>query len=397
MIDYVFADQQFDDLSNKLLLPAFRKIALSYCTTSSNIYDALELYNDLTGTELSAGEGRSDLLDKYRLRLTRLIQRLNIENSSNKTSNIFFAKKVYDTKLYENMVIPYLGLSKTLGDTYAQTFSLETWTRSIAIEERKGFSFVEFALIICLFLALKGRSIGKLNVPITTENELKRAKPRFKKIKKVLFSKEFEIILGSLLLDLLADYHQKNYEDSLNHHITAYWLPTNKQHLKSARYAAKRYGNKVKEYYSYTDFDALNSTRKLSLLTEHENINKIQWLFFVIVPIVEVFLNNALPSDIQQLFISESTHQTTNSTTINMRDHLLSSNIVLPDIQEHIKNTLPTTYETIAEDYLIAYKLYNSILEYISEIRKAVVSLLETLPESCIAGNIDLWHYFLKL
>lgn len=401
MIDYEYADRQFLDLSDRLLTPAFRKIAMTYCATQGEFYDALELFYVLLGVELDEADIK-ERLDKYRLRLIRLIDRFNIEKEDiRKAKNhIFFKEKVYDYKLHESMVEAYRNLAQALGDQYMETIPVNIWIRSIAVEDREGFSVVELTLLLCLFLSVQGRSVGKLNVSLESENEKKRAKLRFRKIKETLLSKEMLTILTYLILDLLADYHKKNYENNYYRHLRNFWLPERKRHLKTAQYAVQRYGNRItKAYYTESDMDALNAAEKIQLLTENGDIARIQQLFFVIQPIVTAYVDGTLPLNLCELAQQESIScgAAERPIAINMRDFLLASNAVSEETKNHIRSMPPTYYEATIEDYWVARRVALAIREYARGVIKAVVTLLETLPEAQIAGEQGMWNYLLSI
>lgn len=401
MIDYEYADRQFQHLANTLMLPAFRKIAMTYCTTQSEFYDALELFYSLSGVELDEADIK-ERLDKYRLRLIRLVERLNVEKEDiRKAKNdVFFKGKVYDSKLHESMVEAYRYLAHAMGDQYIETIPENIWIRSIAVEDREGFSVVEFTLLLCLFLSIKGKSVGKLNAPVESENEKKRAKIRFRKIKETLLSKEMLITLSYLLLDLLADYHQKNYEDNYFRHLRNFWLPESKRHLKTAQYAVQRYGNGItKDYYTESDIDALSTEKKIQFLVENGDVARTQQLFFVIQPIVTAYVDGALPLNICELAQQESERcdAAEKPIEINMREILMASNAVSEETKEHIRNMPAAYYAATIEDYLVAGRTALAIREYAQGVVKAVAALFETLPEAQMTGEQGMWDYLLSI
>ena len=399
MIDYEYVNRRFADLSMSLLAPAFRKMALTFCITPKDFYDALEMNNALKGFDDYDGEHK-ERIDKYRLRLIRLTKRLNAVKRDITKNDELFEKKVYDCQLNESMVVSYQYLAQAIGDTYIEKVHKSVLLRSIDIGDRDGFSLVEFALLMCLLLSIQGRSVGRLNAAVNTEYELRRARARFGKMKAVLFSAELENILINLMLDYLAEYYQKNYEDRLSKHLTKYWLPKKRRHLKTARYAVKRYGNEIDNiYYKDADYDSLDAADLIRLFRENEDIARTQWLFFVVLPMTEAYLDGVLPLNVCEFtkFVSGINGKSEIPMVLNIQRFLLNSDTVSPQIKDHIKNMPPSYYDATIEDYLVAQRLAQAIKGYVAEVQKAVVALLETLPEAQIAGKQGLWHYLSRL
>lgn len=399
MIDYEYVNRKFADLSATLLVPTFRKLALTYCVSAKDFYDALELYCDLRGDEIYE-DGHKERIDKYRLRLIRIANRLNVVNTEQVKNEVLFEGKVYDCRLKASMVAAYRYLAESIGDLCIASVSDSTLTRSIDIVNRDGFSVVEFTLLLCLFTSIQGRTVGKLNMPVTTENERKRARGSFRKIKDVLFSKELESVLVDLLLDGLMKDHQRNYDDNLYKHLRDFWILESKRKLKTAQYAVKCYGKSIdKTYYKDADFDVLSAADQMRLLKDNEDIARTQWLFFTVLPLTEAYMDGALPSDIDELIMLGGTVSDTKekSALINIQSLYLKSNVVPFQMKEHIKNMPPSYYEVSAEECLIAQRFALAIKGYIGEVRKSVVTLLEVLPEAQISGKQGLWEYMLRL
>lgn len=395
MIDYEVVERRFNVISQKFLVPAFRKLALTHCATHIDFYDSLELFENLAD-KISPYLVRKDILDGYRLRLINLVSRLSIEGIKTEKNDAFFLSKVYDPKLNENMVVAYYPFAKAISDDWVQSIPGTILARTIDVNDREGFSMVEMTLLLCLIVSLRGRSLATLNRPIVTDNELKRAKPRLRKIRDNLYSKNMEIVLSSFILDWLADYYQESYEELLNRHLTSFWLPENKRHLKTARYAVQRYGGGItKEYYTYEELEKLSDEQSIRLTNENGDLQIMQWLFFKIVPMTEAFIDGSLPlisDDIGAYFeIDENTN------TLSIKEHLLSSPLVSGATKEHIKNSPESYYEATPEDFLVSQKLAVAINSYIRGISNAAVSLMSMLQEAQIAEGLDWQEYFINL
>ena len=158
MIDYEYVNRRFEDLSNTLLIPAFRRMALTYRATCGDVYTAMELYNELRCVECLEEDYKARI-DKYRLRLIRLTKRLNEAHSEPDKNAVMFDKKTYDCKLEDSMVTSYHCLAQLLGDHCIDTVPAQTIVRSIDLCDRNGFSIVEFMLVVCLFFSIQGRSV----------------------------------------------------------------------------------------------------------------------------------------------------------------------------------------------------------------------------------------------
>ena len=398
MVDYYFAERVFDELKQKLLIPAFRNFALTYAVPSSIVYDVLE---SCCEEPEESQANRKDLADKYRLRLVRLINELRISKSNDTSDNALYVSKIYDDKLNEVMVRAYRNLAQVMGDKITLMFPESTLLRNLSIEERIGFSFVEFALLLSLFLSIQGRSIGKLMEQMDTPNKVKRAIPRLRKIKDTLFSKEFERELMRLMMDLMIVYHQENYEDNLNRHLRNFWLPQSKRNLKTAKYAVDRYAGKFvcDDDYPRKEYEKLSEREKVQLVEQNHEIMQIQRLFFIIFPVTEAFIIGALPARIEDAIAKSETkeHVENGGMEISLRNYLLESNEIPIDTKAHIRNMPASNYMVSCENYLVSQKFYDVLKFYCSEVQRAVVSLLEVLPGTQFAGENGLWDYLISL
>lgn len=393
MVDYDFSDRLFDNLTKKFIVPAFRKFALTYSVSSSIAYDTIEFCYEGTETEID----RKDMVDKFRLRLARIIEQMRFEKDIDPNEKAFYVSKLYDDKLNEVMVEAYRNLAKPLGDEIALAFPKKTLLRNLSLEDRSAFSFVEFAFLLCLFLSIRGRSLKTLSEPIETKNQLKRAIPRFRKIKDVLFSKQFEFALMGLMLDLLAEHHQKNYSDRLNCHIRDYWLPQSKRKLKTAKYAVQQHGNRVisNDYYPLEEYKKLSDVDQVRLIEDNQEVMLIQRLFYIIIPVIEALIIGALPTN-QSL--EQIAQQSLGSPALfQIKEYLLSSSTIPTGTKKHIQNMPDAYYTVTCEDYFVAQRIYEIMKYYYCEVQKSVVSLMETLPGFQIAGENGLWEYLINL
>lgn len=141
-------------------------------------------------------------------RLTNLVNRLTPEAKGipvgTPKGEGFFVEKVFDPVLKSCMEGSYNVVAMTIGDDMIAVLSDNCTGIEDSFKDRKGFAFVEYATLVCLFGAIRGRSIEALNRPIVTENEKKRARARFRKIRDVLYSKTFEYSMMSALFDLMG-------------------------------------------------------------------------------------------------------------------------------------------------------------------------------------------------
>ena len=397
MIDYMFSDRLFEELARKLIVPAFRKFALTYSVSNSTAYDVMECCYDSVVMQEESEATRKDMVDNLRRRLVRIIEQLQTNEEASKDTKQLYVAKIYDCKLNEEMVRAYYNIVGKLGDTELMMFSEKTILRNLNIENRQGFSFVEFAMLLCLVLSVRGRSLKKLIEPMDTDNKQKRAIARFRKIKDTLFSKQFEHVLMDLMLDLLAEYHQADYEDIYNRHIRDYWLPTSKRKLKTAEYATQRYGNKIisSNVYPREEYEKLSDVEQLKLVEDNSVVMLYQRLFYVIVPVIEALIVGAIPVDIG--LVNKRQDGDHIPIQINLREYLLTSLEIPASTKEHIRN-MPESYYTVScEDYVVAVRIYKIMKQYYYEVQKAIVSLLEVLPGSQFVGDCGLWDYLINL
>lgn len=398
MIDYELAERVFENINQRLIIPAFRKLALTYSVPNTLVYDILEDY--FYDPEDSESD-RKDLVDKVRVRLVRLINELRSDESNDKADIAFYVSKIYDEKLHENMVASYRNLAKTIGDNITLMFSPETLLRNISLEKRAGFAFVESALLLCLFLSIKGKSIGMLMEKMDTTNKVKRAKLRLRKIKDTLFSKDFENLLMGLMMDFIAAHHQKIYADNLNRHLRSFWLSPSKRHLKTAKYAVERYGGELvsNDYYPEKEYEKLSDWDKIRLFEENQELMNIQRLLYIIFPITEAFIIDALPNSVEEALAKAEKEEcmAEGEKRISIRKYLLESKKISIETKEYIKNMPSAYYMVSCEDYLVAQKFCSVLKNYCGEVQKAVVALLEILPGTQVTGEQSLREYMFNL
>lgn len=182
------AEHLFEQIKADILCPAFRKIALTYCVTTSEFYDTVHemefSLNDMKEDKVGSGKcsgigqyGHTEEVRKSNHQLNHLLSRLVIEDTPTlgEASMKFFKPKVFDARLSEATFFTFQSISGLLGDGFFASNVLANHLRSIGMDGRDKFAFPEYAALCCLYVAIKGPAVGTLNRPIKTENQLKRA------------------------------------------------------------------------------------------------------------------------------------------------------------------------------------------------------------------------------
>lgn len=389
-------ERRFELIRKNVLCPAFRKVALTYCVAPSDFYDTVHemefsLSDMIEGKAYSEKHSetgryvRTEEMRKSNHRLNNLLSRLVIENDPclGEASMKFFLPKVFDARLSEAMLFTFQSISDLLGDGFFASNAPVNHLRAVGIDGRDKFAFPEYAALCCLYIAINGPAVRTLNRPIETANQLKRAKPRMQGIRDVLFDKKYCRVITKTVFDLMAAFHEAPYNDILRAHLSEFWLKPEKQHLKTVDYAIQRHTvDQLDEGRLFSGNDADQAL--LHFFQQYDEIELMQYAFDTVFPVAEGLATKAIPYGLSA----------DADGAISIQEHLLGSAIVDEITKEHIERQNRSSFCINECDYMVAAKVADIVTTFVKATQRAVVMLLECLPESSIAGDMGLWDYF---
>ncbi|MBR4290256.1 MAG: hypothetical protein IKT52_06425 [Oscillospiraceae bacterium] len=399
-----YVNNKYEYLCQKLLVPAFRNICLKFGHKTTIFYDFVQRATFMTDMvtlggekQLSAGmrvtDDRRSETRKNSERLRKIIDRLtpNADGIPEEVESekVFFVAKEFDYQLYRSMARSYQCLAAYTGDDILLNAPEGQLAKSVSIMDRNGFSFVELATIACIFLAIQGRSIKKINSPVLTENERKRAVPRLKKMAKILKSMEFRDCLLMLLIDLVGEYHEKEQGDLVYRHLRDFFLPEDKRSLKTAKYAVEHFGHKIQPGSGITEEEwaSIDNSTIQRFLQENDTISLTQWFFFMIVPVADAIAGGIIPEEAVDALVEQQE-------VIDIREVLLNSDRLTFDLRLHLNNSSSENYRIEVEDLIISRKVANAFTAYLDAVCREVLTLLSCLPEMKIFSTEELERLF---
>lgn len=438
--DRILAALMFIKMREKILRPAFRKIALTYSVSTENFYDTVHEMEFSLDDMIDVIRGVYSR-DEERLRSDRHLNKILDQVSTQKRrkkkgknkrqyvrlkqsksemgfgtpSSDLHRSTVFDKKLSEAMVLTFKSVSGILDDESFASIIPHNHLRSMGIDEsesrptkrgnrskrrikraispksfgdvspnkvRNGYAFPEYATLCCLYAAIHGPAIKKLNSPVETENQLKRAKPRMNKIREVLFSEEYHRAITRTVFDLLASTFEDDYKALSISHCSTFWLDPQKKGLKTLKYALENHTM------DSPNRDALNSVEAVARFCEElKRLVLTNYTFGVICPIAESIVIGAVPTG---LVLDLEGY-------ISLQDYLLETPVIDSVTKDHIRRQDKSSYYVDACDYLVAEIVGKVVTTFVEATKRSVVMLLECLPDAAVAGENELWDYFNKL
>ena len=413
----------YNSICAEILEPTMRKIALSFCATVSDFYDTVhelsfspdsflaEEANDLgvdIYDETFSGYDRATETVKSKRRLYCLAARLrpNPDVKVNFDSNVLEMPKIYDERIYEIMISTYREIAEAVGDHLFNKLDEKKIVRALEIEGRgklEKFSFSEFAMYVCLYMAINRSSVEVLNKAVETANQKKRLKGRLKRIKKWLFSDEIRISLIKTLLDITARINEEEYALLMEKHCRDYWLPDEKRHIRNLDRAMQQkyaltsprviWQSDGQDEGTEIDADLKNDKIWQNFVIENKQVQIYQEFFYSVVPVVELIAEGVLP---RNLVLTKETIDE-NAEVLDVGPYFLKAERVGRITKEWIKRRMRGTYTISWSTYYVANEVYQAIDTYIDSIVKSVVIFLECLPEAEVAGNKTLLEYLTSL
>ena len=434
-------NERYSVLCADILEPTLRKIALSFSVSKNLFYDTVhELTFPATrlmfeqavalGVELKneeqMGYDRTLETEKSQHRLYRIAKRLMTDQSEDILNNaqLLVAPKIYDKYIYDVMISTYGSVANLVGDTLFNKLDKSYTKRALQIEERSALSFSEFVMYTCLYMAVNRASVKVLNTPVEKVN-LKRLKGRMRSIKEWLFSQELHNALFRTLTDLLAEYNEEKYTPLIEKHYREYWLPKDKRSLRNLNYAIKKHvlefpnimwkgkslfretileceGKLVSiptiicrvlkkgESFSENNIPDEYAAKVLHDFNVENNQARIyQDFFYQVLPIAELISKEVVPKGLQR-----TSQDTSGNFMVDLKPYIIDSPKMDRITKEHIKRSNSDALTVSQTIYHIAEKVCEVLDTYIDSTIVSVITLLECLPESGIAGENTLLEYF---
>ena len=444
-------DKRFKLLCAEILEESIKKIALTYSVSTTEFYDtvhelsfspeslmveeAIKIGVDIDFDDIE-GYNRIEETTKSKLRLYRIANRLAVNPAQDKKdklkidSEILAKPKIYDDCIGSAMVTTYSAVSDIIWDLLFNKLgatnikrALQAETRIDRLSNRQCFSFTEFAMFVCLYMALNRASVDVLNRPMETANQKRKLKGRMQRIKQWLVSDELRDSLVKTFVDLVAEFNEEKYSVLIDKHVRDYWLSGEKRHLKYLDYAKEqRYLEVPRIKYRgkalICETEAMNFEDGAPLVTvkwkettpenEGENIpsDKLEQLIYDFsiendrVQVYQEFFLHVLPvAQMMSLRIVPKDLLETDKTKkeFDLRFYLMRSNKTDKITAEHLRRQDAQSYVIAIDEYQLANKVSDVIDIYIDAVLSSVVTFLECLPEANIAGEKTLQEYFNSL
>lgn len=207
----IMEEQLYGQICKRILRPGMRRIAMTYSVSNSILYDTL---HDCDMPDFVIDWDRDTERQKSYLRIGRILERLNLVDTVDASEDSVFTTKpkVFDAGMYAAMKSSYETIIDEIGDRVLFEIPAARYMDALEIDGRPKLSFVEMALLSSLYMALRGPAVDKINQPLNTVNQVKRGKPRVKKILDALHSTELQQSLIRAVFDLLLEGIKGEFE-----------------------------------------------------------------------------------------------------------------------------------------------------------------------------------------
>ena len=277
----------FNQICQKILRPGMRRIAMTYSVSNRVFYDTL---HDFDMPEFMSDWDCKEEREKSYLRLSRILKRLSLENTVDASKNSVFTSKpkVFDAGMYAAMKNSYEKIVDEIGDRAFFDMLPPRYMDVLEIGGRSGLTFVEMVALSSLYKAVCGPAVNTLNHPLETANQVKRGKPRVKRIMDALHSPELYQSLVRAVYDLLVEIWEKDYKQALETHCRKFWLDEKKRNLKYLDYAMERYAlESAKVDEDGTKDEMAYANELMDFVNDYEFIEMLQFFFTRIWPLAE--------------------------------------------------------------------------------------------------------------
>lgn len=379
----------YQDVVNRYFIPSFRTIAISYCVSIGSFYDTIHDYT--YADEIDSGQyERTDAARKSYRHLRIIMERLaSAEGNAGQDNGTdkLFRPTVFDRKLPQLMVDEYNHVAESLGTILApQSYSCMLKDRSMCLSpESSGsrmYAFPELVVIACLCCALQSSSLDVLNNPMTTDNERKRARGRFRKIKSVLDSPLFYNAVVKTFFDMLPDMHMERHAQSL------------KAYCKIEANIEREY---YKKYYRNRQ-DVELGAATTEYLSQQEYLRSSSFFFGCVCPVAELITFKAVPMDLlgpeydhlESVDLDSDEHG-----EIDLFPYVSTAKMLSEGTKEQV-NSLGE-YKVGIGEYLVSREVAKLVGRYLRQVFDDVVDLLECLPETSGLSKKPFQDYFRNL
>ena len=393
----------YEDIERRFVLPSIHNIALTYCVTTTlfyNIVHSCEITPLVFGPKIEMDKITPILEDEFKyvrndetrksfLRLSSIIEKLSLGDGQTKgkkgrdkqekllVPTVF--GRVTDLMLSEYNIFMESKGRAGLPDEYVKYLSYRRLMAHVEDKKESGFSFFEAVALATLYLSHKGRSVSKLNEPIKTDNERKRARQRFKLIKEQLTSKQLYDAMVRIFVDLATEWCIGSYKFIEEEHIREFHLPEEYWQTKDLRYA-------IKHHWVEIDNDTVDDSEWSDAKVERfrvqlEELGDAQLYVECILPLVELILTGIIPDDI-----------TTVMSEIDLQPYILATEKYKKIEKEYLLKL--DQYRVPREDYMIACLAAETIDTYIQSAFKSAKELFSELAEADALDHRPFKEYF---
>lgn len=395
----------FTLLREDYLIPAFQKMALTYSVSTSKLYDTVHDY-EYDEEELGETEdgkfwrdySRPEEVIRSYYRFRGIIERLSTIDVSTPEMDeglLFFCPKVFDDILQDTLISTYNMVASVWGiaqithmvpKNYIERSMLDTsdqklnlieditdyslpnagYTLPLTSMERSALTFVECAVLSCIYSTFYRQAVPTLNRPLETESQKKRARGRFKKAIEIVYSKDFYISLCRTALDIVTDFCLPEDMDKLHERAENYRLSKDVAPNTSP---VKKHLKKPHEASLISTFIAIYLSHRVFPVAE--------------LILMEVFPNNESTvldgkclSDLDTAFLQA---QDVTTPSLDFSNNVKTSKIISKATKKNLDEN--EVYKVSQIAYWLACKVADAIGAYITQVQHSVIELLRSLPE----------------
>lgn len=406
------------------LFPALRWVSLTYCISTSHLYDVLHSYEknsliimsklhpqvdvpyfeDLDSNSVNEDfyYGRFEEEKKSYKRLCNIIRQLTIEedtltatDATKKKKKPLFVSTIFSEEIPALMVKEYNAFAKpfdliTFPEYYknalrnrhdafregdCSTKSAEDKNTRKSKEPSPQFAFSEAVTLACLYISHRKHAPLKLNRPLAADNQRTDARARFQNLKKHATSKKFYNVIARLLILLLKEWCQNQFDSMELDYIRDHLLPSKFAFTKDLRYAINTYVDNPNKNISINASER-SCIQEASFHSHGTFLNYASYFSDCICSLAELILTEAIPDDI--LIHSESD-------TIDLCSYIQKASSLTNDEKNFLINA--NQIKISGADYLVALHASNIIDFYIAKASDSVIHLLSCLADANTLGE----------
>lgn len=372
------------------LIPSIRYIALTYSVSTSKLYEVVNFCE-----QILLQPSREAVMRKCFNRLASIVAQLALTPYNNEEGLVgrnkcerLFLDTVFSKELPALMMSEYTTFASLVDappilQGYEKLLRVRKNTNQIEGEADMKFAFGEAITLACLYLSHHNRAVLKLNRPITTQNEQKRARGRFKRVKEQLESKQLRDAFIRLFLDLSRIQCEDAHAFMTYQYTREYRLPRKFRITKDIRYAVSHH------YIPYDSIDRSYWTQqsRKEFQEQHQTLEYAKRYAKAISPLVELILTRTIPNDIS---IEDSS-----SVELDLRPYI-QGQAKIDYTAKRQKEELGI--ETVsARDYRLACKVAKTVDCYMTQAFASARYLLSLLEEANSLSTVPFLEYYNKI